>query len=740
MPKNIFQNSYLYLLGYRDNLSLGKCFHYGQHVKKDLVLARSYYLKAAQQGSAGAFGQLHILTKEEGHASEADYYLGRKHECLTQWQDALTVYQRAGEAGYVFAFYRAGMLFKRNRVSTPAQTIKRDLVTELAWYRKAASVYSKHALNALLVLSKKESKAALHLAQMYESGEIGNKKILSTAVSYYEKASEMGDPIAAYRLGQLYEIGEETFKSDQRKAFAYYLIAAKNQDKKALEGLERIIKKLNDTNLQLQLADVYENSFRKTELALKAFKELADKGNKIALERINRLANRYVSCAYELGSAYELNHHYRKAFSYYLIAAKKRDKKSLKGLESVISKLDDLALQFQLADVYENSFNKKELALKSFKNLADKGNKKALDRINSLANSSISYACELGRSYESSNSYDKAFAYYLIAAKKRDENSLEGLERTISKLNDATLQFQLAEVYEKSFNKKELALKYFKILADQGNTAALARMILLAKSDANCAYELAKSYKNEVSNKENAYQYYVFAMQNNHSHASDDLTALAESGDSEAQYALGYLYYHAKKNFYKAIHWCLLAAEQQHDKAIDYIKNTTFPSEYYLVLANSYEKGKKVNINKENALYFYEKALIEKNKEAAFCLGQCYQFDNEEKAFAYFIKAVQWGHTEAFFYLERLASELDSITQLQLANLYRDSPFNNPYKALYWSRQAIIASDDNTVFPDEVLVKVIEDTEKVISFENLNLLARKMAHEPKLTVPSFLLK
>jgi TPR repeat protein len=146
-----------------------------------------------------------------------------------------------------------------------------------------------------MTLSKKESKAALHLGQMYESGEIGNKKILSTAVNYYEKASEMGDPIAAYRLGQLYEIGEETFKSDQRKAFAYYLIAAKNQDKKALEGLERIIKKLNDANLQLQLADVYENSFRKTELALKAFKELADKGNKIALERMNRLANRYVS-------------------------------------------------------------------------------------------------------------------------------------------------------------------------------------------------------------------------------------------------------------------------------------------------------------------------------------------------------------------------------------------------------------------------------------------------------------
>ncbi len=34
MPKNRLQTRYLYLFGYRDKLSLGKSFHYGQHVKK----------------------------------------------------------------------------------------------------------------------------------------------------------------------------------------------------------------------------------------------------------------------------------------------------------------------------------------------------------------------------------------------------------------------------------------------------------------------------------------------------------------------------------------------------------------------------------------------------------------------------------------------------------------------------------------------------------------------------------
>ncbi|MES2142329.1 MAG: hypothetical protein V4471_05540 [Pseudomonadota bacterium] len=638
MPKNILQNSYLYLLGYRDNLSLGKCFHYGQHVKKNLKLARSFYLKATQQGSADAFYQLYVLAKEEGRASEADYYLGRKHECLTQWQEALTAYKRAGDEGYVFAFYRAGLLFKRNRVSTPSQTIKKDLVAELAWYRKAAAAYSKHGLNALLILSAKESKAALHLAQMYEKGEIGNKKLLSTAVDYYKKASKMGDSIAAYRLGQLYELGEETFKRNRRKAFTHYLVAAKKQDKKALEGLERVVKKLNDSNLQLQLAELYENPFHKKELALKSFKELADKGNQVALERMNLLANRYVSCAYELGRAYELSHHYCKAFTYYLIAAKKRDEKALAGLESAISKLDDSALQFQLADVYENNFN-----------------------------------------------------------------------------------------------KKELALKYFKILADQGNKAASARMTALAKTDANCAYKLAKTYETDA-NKEKAFHYYILAMQNDHSGASDDLTCLAESGDAEAQYTLGYLYYHPQRRFTEAIRWCLLAAEQQHSKATDYINNMDFPSQHYLGLAKSYEEGEKVSKNKDKALYFYEKAMVEKDNETAFCLGQLNQFDNEENAFDYFVKAAQWGHTEAVQLLERLAAELDPNRQLQLANLYRDPPFNNKYKALYWSRQAIIASDVNSsLVSDEALIKLIEDTKKSISFKNLKLFSQKLAHEPILT-------
>lgn len=128
MPKNSLQTRYLYLLGYRDNLSLGKCFHYGWYVKKDFAQARAYYLAATQQNDIEAFDQLHSLLTEAGEESEANYYRGRKYECLTFWHDALTCYKQAGEAGYALAFYRAGLLFKQDRLSlSPAQTIKKEL-------------------------------------------------------------------------------------------------------------------------------------------------------------------------------------------------------------------------------------------------------------------------------------------------------------------------------------------------------------------------------------------------------------------------------------------------------------------------------------------------------------------------------------------------------------------------------------------------------------------------------------
>lgn len=552
MPNFFSIQTYLYLWGYRDDISLGKCFHYGIHTQKDLKVARTYYLQALKNKKYAAFHQLSLLLRDEGRIGESFYYSGLYYEQAKAWEQALAAYEKAANENYALAMYRAGKLFAGDRLSKQQQVIiNKDIVKELFWYRKAAASYSAHALDALLELSAKESKASLHLAQMYEQGEIGNKKVMPIAFSYYEKAHEMQAQEATYRLGRFYEFGEEPVSQNLEKAFYYYAMATKETNKLALDALaalERIVKILDNNLFSSQLAVIYRDDFGQSLSAFKCYQLLANKGDNNALTQMQQLADKNTDCAYELAKIYEKN--------------------------------------------------------------------------------------------------------------------------------------------SQSENHRHIA-----------------------------------------------YLYFARAMHGHHRAAKDHLESLAGSGDAAAQYTLADVYYQ-QQCFDKAIDWCLRAAEQYYERAVNFLKNTPFTTAYYLFIAKSYEQGKEgIAKNNDLALYFYEKAMVEKDKEAAFCLGQLYQADNEEKAFDYFVKAAQWGHSEALLLLERLATELGPNRQLQLANLYRDPPFNKPYKALYWGRQAIIAHENGSL-SDKTLIKLIEDAEKNISFENLKVFSQNIASESVLTASS----
>lgn len=552
MPNFFSIQTYLYLWGYRDDISLGKCFHYGIHTQKDLKVARTYYLQALKNKKYAAFHQLSLLSRDEGRIGESFYYSGLYYEQAKAWEQALAAYEKAANENYALAMYRAGKLFAGDRLSKQQQVIiNKDIVKELFWYRKAAASYSAHALDALLELSAKESKASLHLAQMYEQGEIGNKKVMPIAFSYYEKAHEMQAQEATCRLGQFYEFGEEPVSKNIEKAFYYYAMATKETNKLALDALA-------------------------------------------ALERIVKIS----------------------------------------------------------------------------------------------------------------------------------DNNL--------------FSFQLAVIYRDDFGQSLSAFKCYQLLANKGDNNALTQMQQLADKNTDCAYELAKIYEKN-SQPENhrhiAYLYFARAMHGHHRAAKDHLESLAGSGDAAAQYTLADVYYQ-QQYFDEAIAWGLKAVEQRYEPAVDFLQNAPFTTAYYLFIAKSYEQGKEgIAKNNDLALYFYEKAMVEKDKEAAFCLGQLYQADNEEKAFDYFVKAAQWGHSEALLLLERLATELGPNRQLQLANLYRDPSFNKPYKALYWGRQVIIAHENGSL-SDKTLIKLIEDTEKNISFENLKVFSQNIASESVLTASS----
>ena len=728
MPKFFSIQTCLYLLGYRDDISLGKCFHYGIHTQKDLKVARTYYLQALKAKKYLAFHQLSLLSRDEGRIGESFYYLGLYYEQAKDWEQALAAYEKAANENHVFAMYRAGKLFAVDRLSKQHQVIiKKDIIEELLWYRKAAANYSAHALDALLELSAKEPKASLHLAQMYEQGEIGNKKVMSTAFNYYEKAHEMQEQAATCRLGRFYELGEAPVSQNLQKSFDYYVLATKEKNKLALDALaalERIVKILDNNSFSFQLAVIYRDDFDQSVSAFKCYQLLANKGDEIALVQMQKLADKNTDCAYELAKIYEENNqsenHLQIAYHYFARAMRGRHRAAQDHLES-LAESGDAAAQYTLADsyYYQQCFDK---AIAWCLQAAEQHYQPAVDF---LKNAPFTKGC------------------YLFIAKTYEQGQ-EG----IAKNNDLALYF-----YEKSYaaGSKEAAFylgQRCQCFDESGNSNPFAfkkagdyfiKAAQWGYAEADCAYELAKLYEKNTHIKnhlEIAYRHFAKAMLNHHDMSREYLASLADSGDAAAQYTLANTYYQ-QQFFDKAIDWCLKAVEQRYEPACYFLKNSPFTKADYLFIAKSYEQGKEgIAKNNDLALYFYEKAIVEKDQEAAFHLGQLYQADNEEKAFDYFVKAAQWGHSEALLLLERLAAELNPNKQLQLANLYRDPPFKNENKALYWGRQAIIASANSSSLSDKALIKLIEDTEKNISFENLKVFSQKIARESVLTASS----
>ncbi|MFM2322356.1 MAG: hypothetical protein RLZZ225_509 [Pseudomonadota bacterium] len=718
---------YLYLLGYRDDISLGKCFHYGIHTEKDLKAARTYYLRAIKNQQYTAFYQLSILSHDQGRIGESFYYAGLQHEYAQDWRKALSSYEKAATENHALAMYRAGKLFAFDRVSKQRQVIiKKNTTTELAWYRKAAINYSAHALDALLELSATEAKASLHLAQMYEQGEIGNKKMISIALSYYEKAYEMQDQEAAYRLGQFYELGEAPIDKDLRRAFDYYAIAAKKVNESTIEekvfkhysitikqvnkstfsaltALERVVNALDNDLLRFELARIYQQDFNRNLAAFKCYQTLANKGNKAALEQMSQLAEKNADCAYELAKIYEKNcqaeNNLQTAHCYFAKAMRRNHQGAKHYLESLANS-DDASAQCTLAYVY---YDQEDFAKAIFWCLKSVQQHYA-PAINFLKTAAFTKK------------------YYLFIAE-----SYEKGKDDIVKNSDLALFF-----YEKSYaaGSQEAAFhlgQYYQRLDESASSDAFNKSKTYfiqagqwGYSAADCAYELAKLYEKNTHIRdylEIAYSYFAKAMLNAHALSREYLESLARLGNVKAQYALAYTYY-CQQCFDKAIHWCLLAVEQHYAPAIDFLKTTVFTSEHYLLIAKSYEQGREgIAKNSDLALFFYEKSYAAGSKEVAFHLGQLYQLPSEsggeardpKKAYECFIKAAQWGCLEAEIMLNQLGIKADPDRQLNLGHMYRDPPFNNRLKALYWYQQAIEASHLDPKLPlDDALTKMLE--------------------------------
>lgn len=194
---------------------------------------------------------------------------------------------------------------------------------------------------------------------------------------------------------------------------------------------------------------------------------------------------------------------------------------------------------------------------------------------------------------------------------------------------------------------------------------ALLNTILLssnafARSDFNSAYEASQA--------------------GNYARAVSLWKNLAEQGDPDAQYALGWMYESGQGvaiNFKQAIHWYKQAAIQ------DYVT-----AQY--VLASIYDKGTGVPANPETAVAWYLKAANQGNAESQFQLGLHYQdgngvLQNDQQSFLWFSKAAEQGHLSAQLYLGKIYQSGRGVKQ-------------DYYAAFKWYEKASSQGNTSAIF------------------------------------------
>ncbi|MDF2691397.1 MAG: sel1 repeat family protein, partial [Gammaproteobacteria bacterium] len=179
-------------------------------------------------------------------------------------------------------------------------------------------------------------------------------------------------------------------------------------------------------------------------------------------------------------------------------------------------------------------------------------------------------------------------------------------------------------------------------------------------------------------------------MRNNHIEAKMHLESLAKEGNADAQYALGYEYYHQKSQVREAIQWCMAAADKKHVLAQNYLHQTQFSAGIYYEIAILYVHGEGAAVNLPQALLFYEKAAKTGISHAYFNMGVIFEKSLKDigMAFNYYLQAAKARDVEAIGAVIRLArSSSNNDWLFQVAELY-DKSLDDKGQALNWYRDA----------------------------------------------------
>jgi TPR repeat protein len=356
-------------------------------------------------------------------------------------------------------------------------------------------------------------------------------------------------------------------------------------------------------------------------------------------------------------------------------------------------------------------------------------------------------AFRLGSFYENGNKSNNIKAnlltcldYYKIAAELNHSDIDKKLNSLEAKIDRALMKMKHEKLKN---NATTIVMKFGKLLKSKYgidrsfdwykrffivSTECLQQLEIIAKQSPRHSHMLADLYFKYSEppyqfNRIKTYYYLAVAARGNDDLAFAKLNDFALSGSVEAQIYIATCLKPENPKFLEGCIWLMKLAEQSdHAEAKRILESYKFNinSKHILFsIAQIYEMGlHDFEENIEAAYDYYRSAFYYNDKDAAFRLGELAEegvslgyeaitgpgpgpADNIEACQCYII-AGRNGHPTAHLSVERLGDEVDSNTQLEIGDMFRDSPYNNPIKAKKWYEKA--SEYDSNIFAKSRLV------------------------------------
>lgn len=571
---------------------LGNIYKYGKGVDINLDKAESYYKESMKMLKKLLNDYDEMRDREKGSRGYILYRIGKQtfygQGTDINYQEALNYFKKAVENGNKYACYNlAGMYYDgkgtevdlkrsyqlyeealkigRKKDVNPYAAFKLGFMNENGYgcsvNKENANSYYKVALNKFLKMEKTQPDDNLEyrIGTMYYGGK-GTEQSVESAKHYFELASESGNARAKYKLAMM-EIEEKQGKDIG----------------KALEGLQELAVKGNDSMAQYALGNIYskeEGEYYDILTAEKWLLMAADNKSDMAMEKLGKLYGT------ERGELYNLD----KSYYFYNAAVERNNEVAKYGLGKLHLK--------------EKYFDRQ----------------RAIALFSEIGESNKFAQYELGKIYSDKRTpeYDlsRAIEYYEKAAER----------------GHGAAEFRLGLIYldkNNGYYDERKGVKYLEDSVEHGCQYGLVRLGSIYLDKESQFFDLQKgiSIMQSIADSDDRAKYVVGKTYLDNTLDIYDcqkgikyLTESAESGNEYANLKLGIVYLQGEKNYpgitadrEMAKVYLQRAVEMGNELAEDILKNM----DKKIFSFSRKERGKSV---RGHGIYALERALLSLKK------------------------------------------------------------------------------------------------------------------------------